>query len=107
MAPLPGGGYIPHTTSPHLTIPATSRGASRGASAARPGGAARRPLLDERAERARRVLYPHPTNPAASRGASRARPEARPVARPAARPVARPGVHHSTSERSERGECFT
>eukprot|EP00661_Eupelagonemidae_sp_cell13_P010418 gene10418-biopygen21312 len=21
--------------------------------------------------------------------------------------VARPGVHHSTSERSERGECFT
>eukprot|EP00661_Eupelagonemidae_sp_cell13_P022884 gene22884-biopygen20780 len=44
----------------------------------------RRPSLDERAERARRVLYPPPTNPAASRGASRARPEARPVARPAA-----------------------
>eukprot|EP00661_Eupelagonemidae_sp_cell13_P017309 gene17309-biopygen9851 len=46
------------------------------------------PSLDERAERARRVLYPHPTNPAASRGASRARPVARPVAR---RPTGRPG----------------
>eukprot|EP00661_Eupelagonemidae_sp_cell13_P019785 gene19785-biopygen16076 len=40
------------------------------------------PSLDERAERARRVLCPHPTNPAASRGASRGACRGRPVARP-------------------------
>eukprot|EP00661_Eupelagonemidae_sp_cell13_P019605 gene19605-biopygen4027 len=47
------------------------------------------------------ILIPKGTSP-------RARPVARPVARrPAGQPCRAVPVHHSTSERSERGECFT